>query len=388
MMKRFITAVVSACMLLTSTTAFANGITLSLGADTPQSITQVNPQSAIFSDTNMSDWYYPHMEMLVEKGGINGYTDGTFKPNNTITNAEFVKIIVGLVSEADVNASDHWAEGYIKKAKALGIVDADELVRADYDEPIRRQTMAKYAARTMNKVLGETPTADTSTYIAEIKDWSDVCVNCKEYVAEVYSKGVICGMPDGTFSGGSYTTRAEATTMLVRMIDASYRVEIYSGVAFNQTTDVMTDGKMTVEKSKNFMDITLENLKFYEENGKYYVSGTFPELPQGYENWLMITSQSKLNEPSFGLTTGFTMIEENKIPNTGSFKKELTLSNPDNLEFVVIRIGVDAIDKADSEAQSAYYNISTAHQNEITLVKETGEESVKFEYDFSKLFQW
>ena len=150
----------------------------------------------------------------------------------------------------------------------------------------------------------------------------------------------------------------------------------------------MTDGKMTVEKSKNFMDITLENLKFYEENGKYYVSGTFPELPQGYENWLMITSQSKLNEPSFGLTTGFTMIEENKIPNTGSFKKELTLSNPDNLDFVVIRIGVDAIDKADSDAQSAYYNISTAHQNEITLVKETGEESVKYEYDFSKLFQW
>ena len=388
MMKRFITAAVSACMLLVSTTAFANGVTLSLGADTSQAIAQTNSQSAIFSDTNINDWYYPHMEMLVEKGGINGYTDGTFKPNNTITNAEFVKIIVGLVSETDTNTSDHWAEGYIQKAKALGIVDADELVRSDYDEPIRRQSMAKYAARTMNKVLGETPTADTSTYISEIKDWSDVCENCKEYVAEVYSKGVICGMPDGTFSGGSFTTRAEATTMLVRMIDANYRVEMYNGVAFNQTTDVMTDGKMTVEKSKNFMDITLENLKFYEENGKYYVSGTFPELPQGYENWLMITSQSKLNEPSFGLTTGFTMIEENKIPNTGSFKKELTLSNPDNLDFVVIRIGVDAIDKADSDAQSAYYNISTAHQNEITLVKETGEESVKYEYDFSKLFQW
>ena len=63
------------------------------------------------------------------------------------------------------------------------------------------------------------------------------------------------------------------------------------------------------------------------------------------------------------------------------------MSNPDNLDFVIIRIG-DAIDKADSDAQSAYYNISTAHQNEITLVKETGEESVKYEYDFSKLFQW
>ena len=30
-----------------------------------------------------------------------------------------------------------------------------------------------------------------------------------------------------------------------------------SGVAFNETTDILADGKMTVEKSKNFVDITL-----------------------------------------------------------------------------------------------------------------------------------
>ena len=176
--------------------------------------------------------------------------------------------------------------------------------------------------------------------------------------------------------------------MLVRMIDAGYRVKMYSGVAFNEMTDVLDDGRMSVEKSKNFMDYTLEHLNFYEENGKYYVSGTFPELPQGYENWLMITSQSKLDEPSFGLTTGFTMIEENKIPNTGNFTKELTLSSPENLDFVVIRIGIDAVDKVDSEAQSVYYNINTAHGNELAIVKETGEQNEYVPYDFSKLFQW
>ena len=387
MMKRFITAAVSACMLLASTTAFANGITLSLGADTSQVIAQTNSQSAIFSDTNINDWYYPHMEMLVEKGGINGYTDGTFKPNNTITNAEFVKIIVGLVSEADANTTDHWAEGYIQKAKALGIVDADELVRADYDEPIRRQSMAKYAARTMNKILDEAPTADTSAYIAEIMDWSDVCVNCKEYVAEVYSKGVICGMPDGTFSGGSYTTRAEATTMLVRMIDASYRVEMYSGVAFNQTTDVMTDGKMTVEKSKNFMDITLDNLKFYEENGKYYVSGTFPELPQGYENWLTIDIERNDGGAVLSYTSGFTMIEEQKIPSTGSFVKEINIPSPNSINFAHIQIGVEAKDNVKTNSKSVYYNILTTKEDVVTCRGlESG--STQFEYDFSKLFQW
>lgn len=387
-MKKFITISLAACMMFSSIPAFADSITLSLGSDTEQITAQPETQSAIFADTSINDWYYPHMKMLVEKGGINGYDDGTFKPNNTITNAEFVKIIVGLVDTGSIVYDAHWAEGYIQKAKGLGIVEADELPENEYDEPIRRQRMAKFAARTMEKVLGETPTQNTEQYISQITDWTEVCENCKPYVAEVYSKGVICGMPDGSFSGGSYTTRAEATTMLVRMIDAGYRVKMYGNVAFNENTDIMPDGKMTSAKSKEFMDYTLENLKFYKENGKYYVSGTFPELPDEFENWLMITSQSKKDEPSFGLTTGFTMIEANKIPNTGSFKKELAISNPDNLDFVVIRIGVDAVDLPDSQAQSAYYNISTAHENEITLVKETGETSETFEYDFSKLFQW
>ena len=88
------------------------------------------------------------------------------------------------------------------------------------------------------------------------------------------------------------------------------------------------------------------------------------------------------------MTTGFTMIEENKIPNTGSFTKELTLSSPENLDFVVIRIGIDAVDKVDSEAQSVYYNINTAHENELAIVKETGEQNEYVQYDFSNLFQW
>ena len=288
-MKRIIAAAVGIGMLL-GTTAFADSITLSLGDNISQTITQQEQQRAIFSDTQTSDWYYPHMKMLVEKGGINGYEDHTFRPNNQITNAEFIKTIIGLVDTGYIVYDAHWAEGYIQKARGLGIIEADELPENEYDEPIRRQRMAKFAARTMEKVLKETKAADTQEYIAKIKDWSDVCESCKPYVAEVYSKGVICGMPDGTFSGGSYTTRAEAITMLVRMIDSSYRVEMYGDVAFNRNTDVMSDGKMTSAKSKEFIDCSLENLKFYKENGKYYVSGTFPEIPQGFENWLTLNA--------------------------------------------------------------------------------------------------
>ena len=191
-MKRIIAAAVGIGMLL-GTTAFADSITLSLGDNISQTVTQQEQQRSIFSDTQTSDWYYPHMKMLVEKGGINGYEDHTFRPNNQITNAEFIKTIIGLVDTGSIVYDAHWAEGYIQKARGLGIIEADELPENEYDEPIRRQRMAKFAARTMEKVLKETKAADTQEYIAKIKDWSDVCESCKPYVAEVYSKGVICG---------------------------------------------------------------------------------------------------------------------------------------------------------------------------------------------------
>lgn len=394
-MKRTIISLMLICTMLCSTTVFATGnimaITLSLNSDgtsTP-AVFQQTVETALFSDTNINDWYYPHMQMLVEKGGINGYEDGTFKPNNIITNAEFVKIIVGLVIKGGITAGNiHWADVYVQKARELGIVEADELPAEEYDEPIRRQRMAKFAARTMEKVLKETPTANTADYISKITDWADVCESCKPYVAEVYSKGVICGMPNGSFSGGSNAIRAEATTMLVRMIDPSYRVTLYSNIPYNQITDTMTDGRMTAAKSQNFMDYTLEHLKFYKENGKYYVSGSFPELPDGYENWLTITSQSRLDEPSFDVTTGFTMVEENKISNRGTFNKEISLSSPDNMDFIVIRIGIEAKANKKTASRSAYYNISTAHNNKVSFVKEDGTVNEYFEYDFSKIFQW
>jgi hypothetical protein len=76
---------------------------------------------------------------LADLGIINGYPDGTFKPDNLVTRAEFAKMIVcmlGLdaaakslegeaVPFADVDA-DHWAAGFINVAQMMGIVNGYE----------------------------------------------------------------------------------------------------------------------------------------------------------------------------------------------------------------------------------------------------------------------
>ena len=42
----------------------------------------------MFSDMNEADWYYDAVVSLAEKGILNGYEDGTFRPNEQITRAQ------------------------------------------------------------------------------------------------------------------------------------------------------------------------------------------------------------------------------------------------------------------------------------------------------------
>ncbi len=90
--------------------------------------------SAAFSDVNETNVYYEAITALVDDGTINGYEDGTFKPDNTITRAEFSKLLA--IKTAPSNqifstktkafpdvAEDHWANAYIAFAVSVGAVN-------------------------------------------------------------------------------------------------------------------------------------------------------------------------------------------------------------------------------------------------------------------------
>ena len=74
------------------------------------------------------------VDTLIELGVINGYTDGSFKPNDTVTRAEMAKMIYVLrTGNSDASAYNndkttftdikgHWAAGYIKYCQSLGII--------------------------------------------------------------------------------------------------------------------------------------------------------------------------------------------------------------------------------------------------------------------------
>lgn len=60
-------------------------------------------QSAAFTDTNSGDWYYQYVSFAHSKGFVSGYSDGSFHPNDPITRAEAVTLVM---KEAGISAYD------------------------------------------------------------------------------------------------------------------------------------------------------------------------------------------------------------------------------------------------------------------------------------------
>ena len=95
------------------------------------------------------------VDTLVSLGVINGYTDGSFKPNDTVTRAEMAKMIYVLrTGNSDASAynndkttftdiNGHWARGYVKYCQSLGIIAGQSATTFAPDQTVTAQEAAK-----------------------------------------------------------------------------------------------------------------------------------------------------------------------------------------------------------------------------------------------------
>lgn len=67
-----------------------------------------------FSDVEYGSWYDPYLCKALESGYVDGYPDGTFKPADPINFAEAAKILVRANFSIDESASGEWFEPYVK----------------------------------------------------------------------------------------------------------------------------------------------------------------------------------------------------------------------------------------------------------------------------------
>ena len=66
-----------------------------------------------FEDVERADWYYAAVTTMANEGVVSGDPDGTFRPNDTLTQGECLTLVLQAAgSGKQTSAGEHWAEGY------------------------------------------------------------------------------------------------------------------------------------------------------------------------------------------------------------------------------------------------------------------------------------
>lgn len=183
-------------------------------------------------------WARSQIEVLLKAGIVSGVGDGTFRPDETLTRAAFVKMLTGarLVEPrpgetggfADVAA--HWVvqQGYLGAAVTAGILVPAEYPGGNFrpDQSITREEIAVMVARALgreNEAAARTLTLVGTAATVDGKRFADALQWTRPgHVAETIEQGIVTGYLE---SSGDYTfrplrqaTRAEAAVMTVRAL--------------------------------------------------------------------------------------------------------------------------------------------------------------------------
>ncbi|WP_347880059.1 S-layer homology domain-containing protein [Paenibacillus sp. BK720] len=176
-----------------------------------------------FDDT-ATHWAKKEIDALASLLIVDGVDDGTFDPNRSITRAEFTALVVrlfGLATPAaagngkfgDVQADD-WFASVVAAATGAGLINGYENGEFRPDQTISREEMAVILSRGLAFAghKGEASGAGAFTDQSEIPAWA------AEAISQLAGFGIVNGKPGNEFDPAGKATRAESVAMLYRLL--------------------------------------------------------------------------------------------------------------------------------------------------------------------------
>lgn len=139
-----------------------------------------SPAQAEFSDVNENTMYHGAIEYLVEKDIINGYQDGTFKPEGTLNRAELLKILIEATVDTELDTSQHqncfpdvrdeWFAKYVCYAKEQGVVNGYQDGMFRPEQTISFVEVAKIIVSAMDLEVGEATDVWFENYVKALTE--------------------------------------------------------------------------------------------------------------------------------------------------------------------------------------------------------------------------
>lgn len=181
----------------------------------------------LFNDLQ-DHWAKKSIDQLIGLGVVSGYEDGTFRPNSTITRAEFAQIIQGVFQfDQSENVfpfmdvpNNSWYSNSVKTLYGNGIIAGISDTAFAPQENITREQMAAILSRAVERKSIE---LEEKKEALEFKDINKISSYARSAVMDFYKGGIISGFisenGETEFRPQSKATRAETSVMLVNLME-------------------------------------------------------------------------------------------------------------------------------------------------------------------------
>ncbi|EFU42333.1 Fibronectin type III domain protein [Paenibacillus vortex V453] len=166
-------------------------------------------------------WAETNIKQAINDGIVTGYPDGTFKPNRMVTRAEFAVMLMNALklqgNGANLTFTDSaqigsWARKAVAQAVEAWIIIGKEDGAFRPNAAITRSEMAAMIARALNLAVETTNAATSFADDKDIPAWATGAVTALK------NMGVIDGKGGNKFDPQNQTSRAEAVTVLLKMM--------------------------------------------------------------------------------------------------------------------------------------------------------------------------
>jgi len=230
------------------------------------SANSVNAISAVkFSDVKNTFWYYTYVTKLADLKITSGYADGTFRPNNPVTRAEFVTFLCKVKGYKQMqgnpfeDSQKSWETGYITAALNNGIIDFTINKKFRPDDAITRQEVAEMMCRALNI----SPDVTTKTPYADVTSNSG-------YSTAAYSNYLMQGyLKDNEryFNPNSNITRGEAAAVVVNVYEYNADKMAYLNKKIAEERQKAAEAEKTQKTTEKQPASFKESLNFLKQQG-------------------------------------------------------------------------------------------------------------------------
>lgn len=214
-------------------------------------------------------WANKEITTLLKDNIVQGYADGSFKPNKNVSVSEFLKMIVEMADYKLITKGNQWPDWYIETAIENSLIKKEDF--ADYSKPITRIEASKIIA---NYIKLDDVTKNNNTF----KDLENETKETREIVLKLAKLGVINGYTDNTFKGNNLVTRAEACKIILNSYKAKQELmKTREGKLISQLTNIKDSNASTpnayeIKNNNNSIPNTYEikeNRLYMYDTGKY-----------------------------------------------------------------------------------------------------------------------